>query len=119
MLYLIRTYTVISQSKKLKYRIFFHMKTKHIKLARTINELMGITPEDYTRSLHVTVSDNAHVFIRGFDALVSYTSGSVAVRKDQIICEVEGENITLFGVSEDAIRIEGCIFSVTYREAGR
>ena len=95
------------------------MKTKRITIARTINEFLGITPEQYAASLHVTLTDSRYALLRSFDTVLAYTASSVIVKRGSLVCEVEGENLQLFGLSEDTVRIEGSIFSVTYREAGR
>ena len=94
-------------------------RKKTVKIAQTVNELLGLSPEVYTERLTLTISSNRCALVSHYDRVCEYTCTCAAFLADNILCEIRGENLQLYGIAQDAAKVSGTIISVTYTEADR
>ena len=98
--------------------ICLHMKRKRIRVVQTINELLGMTPEQYSDVLSVTLAGYNTALVKGFDLMCEYSAQRVSFLRRNTLCEINGDNLELCGLSADAVQVTGEIRSVCYSEVG-
>lgn len=89
-------------------------KKRYKNFARTVNEILDVSPEMDKDIIKVTVICNDDMLIENFGRVYEYTDNRATFYNKKMLVEVNGSGLSLNGVGAVTVRITGKIDSIVY-----